>query len=111
MMDVPQEETDPVYGQIVTTQRAGGPGGGRVTTVQNVVTGYATTQTDAVVPETEYAPAHVGRGARLVDARTGEVLWSVSASADGDAPAAAAESAAAKAMRAVAEKLKTAAPR
>lgn len=108
MMDVPQEQVDPVYGQIVTTAHAGGV---RTTTVQNVVTGYATTQSDAVVPETEFVPARVGLSARLVDARTGEILWSASAASDGASLSSAVESAAAKTMRAVADRLKKLAPR
>lgn len=106
MMDVPQEQSDPIYGQVTTSQRSGGT---RVTTTQSVVTGYATTQSDVVVPETEFVPAHVGLSARLVDVESGEVLWSVSASSDGDSLSAAVEAASAKAMRAVAKRLSSAA--
>jgi len=111
MMDIPQEQSDPVYGQVTTTRRVGGPGGGRVTTVQNVVTGYASTPTDTMVPETEFVPAHVGLSARLVDVASGEVLWSVSASADGGSTSEAVEAAASSAMHAVADKLKKTAAR
>jgi curli biogenesis system outer membrane secretion channel CsgG len=110
MMDVPQEQTDPVYGQVTTTQHVGGRGGGSMTTVQNVVTGYATTETDSQVAETEFVPAHVGLSARLVDASTGEVLWSVSASADGSSTGEAVEAASASAMHAVDDRLKKTAP-
>ena len=104
MMDVPQEQSDPIYGQVTTSQRSGGT---RVTTTQSVVTGYATTTSDAVVPETEFVPAHVGLSARLVDVASGEVLWSASASSDGASLSAAVEAAAAKTMRAVAKRLQS----
>jgi curli biogenesis system outer membrane secretion channel CsgG len=101
MMDVPQEQVDPVYTQVGGGRRRDG-GGGRV-----VQTGVVTTETDAVVPETEYTPASVGLSARLVDVATGEVLWSVSASADGDTTGAAVEAASSSAMHAVAARLKS----
>lgn len=103
MVDVPQEQSDPVYGSIVTTQRSGGE---RVTSTQNVVTGYAMTETDQVVPETETVPAHVAMNVRLLDAKTNELLWSVSSSASGDDLAGATEAASASAMQAVVKKLK-----
>ena len=78
MVDVPREQSDPVYGQVVTTQRSGDA---RVRTTQNVVTGYVLTQTS-------------------------ELLWSVSASASGDDLAAAAEAASSAAMQAVTKRLK-----
>ena len=105
MVDIPQEQSDPVYGQVVTTQRSGGV---RVTSTQNVVTGYATTETDQVVPETESVPAHVAMNVRLVDAKTNELLWSVSSSASGDDLAGATEAASASAMQAVVKQLKKA---
>ena len=104
MVDIPQSQTDPIYGQIVTTQRSGDT---RVRTTQNVVTGYAVTQTSQVVPETQTVPAHVAMNVRLVDAKTNELLWSVSSSASGDDLAAAAEAASAAAMQAVTKRLKT----
>jgi hypothetical protein len=103
MVDIPQEQSDPVYGQVVTTQRSGDT---RVTTTQEVVTGYAVTQTDSVVPETQTVPAHVAMNVRLLDAKTNELLWSVSASASDDDLAAAAEAASADAMQAVLKQLK-----
>jgi hypothetical protein len=103
MVDIPQTQSDPVYGQVVTTQRSGGL---RVTSTQNVVTGYAVTQTDQVVPETVTLSAHVAMNVRLLDAKTSELLWTVSASAsDADLPSAA-EAASASAMQAVIKKLK-----
>jgi len=102
MVDMPHDEVDPLYGQISTTRRVGDA---RVTTVQNVVTGYATTRTDVVVPQTQFLPASAGVSARLVDARSGEVLWSVSAAGDGDSLGAALETASSRAMQAVAKRL------
>jgi hypothetical protein len=81
-------------------------GGTRVTSTQNVVTGYATTETDQIVPETQTVSAHVALNVRLVDAKTNELLWSVSASASGDDLAGATETASARAMQAVAKQLK-----
>ncbi|HEX4048321.1 MAG TPA: hypothetical protein VH309_10830 [Elusimicrobiota bacterium] len=104
MVDVPQEQTDPVYGQVVTTQRVGGA---RVQSTENVVTGYSTTETDQVVPETETVPAHVALSVRLVNAKTNELLWSASSSASGDDLPSATESASSSAMQAVIKKLKT----
>ena len=105
MVDIPQEQSDPVYGQVVTTQRSGDT---RVQTTQNVVTGYAITQTDQVVPETQTVPAHVAINVRLVDAKTNELLWSVSAAASDDDLPAATEAASASAMQAVLKQLKKA---
>jgi hypothetical protein len=104
MVDIPQEQTDPIYGQVTTVQ---GRRDDRTVTTQNVVTGYATTTTDQVVPETETVPAHAAMTVRLVDASTGELLWSVSSSASGDDLASATESASSSAMQAVAKRLKS----
>lgn len=103
MVDVPQSQSDPIYGQVVTTQRRGDT---RVRTVQNVVTGYAVTQTSQIVPETQTVPARVALNVRLLDAKTNELLWSVSSSGTGDDPAAATEEASAAAMKAVLKKIK-----
>ncbi|MDE2143131.1 MAG: hypothetical protein KGJ84_12045 [Elusimicrobia bacterium] len=105
LVDMPLENTNPIYGQVVTVQKNRGT---RVTTIQNVVTGYSTTRTSAVMPQTMTLPAHVGLSMRLVDARTAEVLWSASASSSGSDLPSAAEEAAASAMRAVAAQLKAA---
>jgi hypothetical protein len=102
MVDIPQEQSDPVYGQVVTTQRSGDT---RVKSVQNVVTGYAITQTSQVVPETQTVPAHVAMNVRLVDAKTNELLWSVSSSGSGDDLPAATEDASAAAMKALLKQL------
>lgn len=106
MVDMPQEQTDPIYGQIETTKRSGDT---RIHTVQNVVTGYQTTMTSQIVPTTQTVPAHAAVNVRLVDVNDGEVLWSASASANGEDLPAALEEASANAMRAVAKKLKAAA--
>jgi hypothetical protein len=103
MVDIPQSQSDPIYGQVVTTQRSGDT---RVRTTQEVVTGYAVTQTSQIVPETQTVPAHVAMNVRLVDAKSSELLWSVSSSASGDDLAAAAEAASASAMQAVLKRLK-----
>lgn len=58
--------TNPIYVQVVTVQKNRGA---RVMPIQNVVTGYSTTRTSAVVPLTMTLPAHVGLSVRLVDAR------------------------------------------
>lgn len=105
MVDIPQEQTDPVYGQVVTVQRQGDT---LVKSVQNVVTGYNVTQTDQVVPETETFPAHVGISVRLVDVLSGEVLWTCSGGAEGVDLGAASEQASSKIMQALAKRLKKA---
>jgi len=103
MVDVPQSQSDPIYGQVVTTQRSGDT---RTRTVQNVVTGYAITQTSQVVPETQTVPATVSLNVRLLDAKTNELLWSVSSSGSGDDAAAATEAASAAAIKALLKKIK-----
>ena len=60
MVDVPQEETEPVYQQVTVQGRRGDV---RTITQQ---TGSQTTFTDQSVPETETLPARVGLSARLV---------------------------------------------
>lgn len=103
MVDEPQENTEPIYGTVETTQRSGGT---VVRTSQQVVTGYQTSATDQVVPEVETLPARVGMSVRLVDVETAEVLWSASASSDGVGPAAATEQASAALMQGVVKQLK-----
>jgi hypothetical protein len=103
MVDIPQSQSDPIYGQIVTTQRSGDT---RVRTIQNVVTGYAVTQTSQVVPETQTVPASAAMNVRLIDAKTNELLWSVSSSGSGDDLAAALEAASSSAIAAVTKRLK-----
>ncbi|MFI5349432.1 MAG: hypothetical protein ACHQ2Z_07805 [Elusimicrobiota bacterium] len=118
MVDIPQTQSEPVYGQATTTtrvpdegrqgrgERRGGGGEVVTQTTQDVVVGYNTTQTDQIVPETQTVPAHVAMNVRLLDAKTSELLWTVSSSASGDDLASATEAASAAAMQAVAKKLK-----
>lgn len=103
MVDVPQSQSDPIYGQVITIQRSGDT---RVRTVQNVVTGYAITQTSQIVPETQTVPATVALNVRLLDAKTNELLWSVSSAGTGDDFAAATESASDAAIKALLRKIK-----
>jgi hypothetical protein len=105
MVDVPQQQTDPVYGKIVTVQH---DNGAMVKTVQDVVTGYSTTETDQWVPEVETLPAHVGLSARLVDAGSGELLWDASAQSEGVNPATATEQACSALMQGVVKQIKKA---
>lgn len=125
MVDIPQTQSDPVLGQVTTIERTG-QGGGRAgrgdrqgdghrderrvetvtRTTQDVVVGYNTTQTDQVVPQTQTVPAHVAMNVRLLDAKTNELLWTVSSSASGDDLPSATEDASASAMQAVIKKLK-----
>lgn len=105
MVDMPQEQTDPIYGQVTTTQRSGDT---RVRTTQSVVTGYSMTTTDAIVPEQETTPASVSMTVRLLDVTTGEVLWSVSSSGTGGDLPSATEAASSAAMQALVKKLKQA---
>lgn len=90
LVDVPQEVTEPVYQDVVVQGRHGGL---RTVTEQ---TGVQTVETDQSVPETETLPARVGLNVRLVSVKTGELLWSGSASADGLNIPSAAEAAASK---------------
>ena len=112
MVDVPQTQSDPVYGQVTTAESRTrvGRGGAQMTNersqTQDVVIGYNTTQTDQVVPETVTVPAHVAMNVRLLDAKTNELLWSASSSASGDDLTSATEAASAAAMQAVLKKLK-----
>jgi hypothetical protein len=103
LVDMPQEQTEPIYGQVVTTRRDGDE---RVRTTENVVTGYAITRTSQIVPQTETVPAHVALSLRLVDAASGEVLWSASSSAGGPDLPSALEAASASAMKETAKQLK-----
>lgn len=105
MVDVPQEQSDPIYGRVVTVQQNGNT---TVETVQHVITGYSYTQTDQIIPETQTVPAHVGLSIRLVDTQTGEVLWVSSGASDGSNLAAATETASSKIMEATIKKLKAA---
>ncbi len=103
MVDMPVEQSDPLYGHVTTSERRGDT---RVRTEKDVITGYATTTTMQSVPQEQTTPAHVAFTFELLDAQDGEVLWSVTASGTGDDLGAAAEDASQKAMKTVAAKLK-----
>jgi len=103
LVDVVQEQMDPIFGQVVTTSRRGNE---TVQTTQNVITGYNASRTSQVLPETQTLPARAGISARLVDAQTGEILWSASARGTGDSLSAASENSASALMKAVLKKLK-----
>lgn len=103
MVDMPQQQSEPVYGQVVSVQQSGNE---TVRTIQNVVTGYTTRQTTRSVPETITFPARVGMAVRLVDVQTGEVLWSASTFTDGSSLTLATEEASSKIMLAVVNQLK-----
>jgi hypothetical protein len=99
MVDVPQEETEPVYQQVAVQGRHGEE---RVRTVE---TGTQTTFVDQSVPETEMLPARAGITARMVDVKNGELLWSGSGSADGMNIPSAVEAAVTKVMDALQKEL------
>ncbi|HVE13051.1 MAG TPA: CsgG/HfaB family protein [Elusimicrobiota bacterium] len=103
IVDMPQEQSEPIYGSVETVQRSGDT---MVRTTQNVVTGYAYRHTSRPVAEVETIPARVGVSVRLVSVDTGQVLWSGSASSSGSDLASAAEEASSQIMQAVARKLK-----
>jgi len=98
MVDVPQEVTTPVYQDVVVQGRHG------LRTVNEQV-GIQTDVTDQSVPETEVLPARAGLSVRMVAAKTGELLWSGSGSADGMDISSAAEAAASKVTDALQKKL------
>ena len=106
MVDMPQEQVDPIYGQVETVVHNRGA---TVRTVQPFVSGYSRTETHQMVPEVQTVPARAALSVRLVDAQTGEVLWSGSASSDGVDPTAATEQASAMLMQALVKTLKKAA--
>lgn len=101
--DMPLEQSQPIYGQVKTIQRNGDT---KVITDTNVVTGYSYSQTSVPVQQTEVIPAHVGMSVRLVDVETGELLWSGSASGQGNHLDEAMEAASVQIMKSVAARLK-----
>lgn len=74
--DMSLEQDTPVYSHVDTVQRTAN--GGIVSTSQRIQTGTDISTVDQPVEQTETVPAHVGLSLRLVDAKTGEVLWSAS---------------------------------
>ena len=101
--DMPVEQNTPIYTQVNTVQRAPG---GWVTTQQNILTGNDITTVDQPVQQTEIVDAHVGLAVRMVDPRSGDVLWSASDSASGAHLNDAAERASANIMAAYRERVK-----
>lgn len=104
MEDRPLEQSSPILSSQSVEQRY--PGGQRVRTDSAMVTGYAITTTDVPVQTTETLDAHVGISVRLVDARSGEMLWNGSASADNPRLQGALEDASSALMQAVVQRLK-----
>jgi hypothetical protein len=102
MVDIPQSQSNPIYGQVETIQRQGDT---LVKTTQNVVTDYNYTWTSQIVPQTQRVPAHAGLTTRLVDVSNGEVLWSGSASSEGNYLSDAMERASSKMMEAIAKQI------
>lgn len=102
IVNVPQQQSDPIFGQVVTVQENKDT---TVKTVQNIITGYNYTVTNQLVPKIETLPARVGMSARLVDVETGEVLWSASASSDGADMTIATQEASSELMKTVVKKL------
>lgn len=97
--DMMLEQDTPIYTNVNTYQRV--PGGGMVATSQSIQTGTEISTVDQPVKQTEVVDAHVGLSVRMVDARTGEVLWSASDSEDGSHLNDASESASAQISKAL----------
>lgn len=102
MVQALMQHTTPVYGEVETTQKNGDT---TIKTTQKVITSYNHAYTSKLVPRTEAIPARAALSARLVDAETGEVLWSASASSEGDYLSEAVENSSALIMEAVLQKL------
>jgi|GEM_PF-848428 len=75
------EQDTPLYTRVETVQRA--PDGTLVKTHQDVLSGNSVSTVDQPVQQTETIAAHVGLSVRMVDAQSGEVLWSASDSENG----------------------------
>jgi len=102
MVNMPQEQSSPIYGQVETIHKDG-DNVSKVT--QNYVADYNVTWTDQVVPQTSHVPAHAGISVRLVSVENGEVLWSASASSEGDYVNEALERASSDLMQAVGKRV------
>lgn len=101
-VDIPQQQSSPIYGQIETREKKGDTS---VKTTQNIITGYNYSWTSQTVAQLEKIPAHVGISVRMVSVETGEVIWSASSSGEGTYVNKAMEDASAQLMSAVAKKL------
>ncbi|HTB22469.1 MAG TPA: hypothetical protein VK914_07180 [bacterium] len=95
--DMTLVQDTPVYSQVDTVQR--GPNG-VVRTSQDIQTGTDISTVDEPVEQTETVAAHVGLAVRMVDAQSGELLWSASDSEDGPHLNDAAESVSTQIMKA-----------
>lgn len=100
---VPVEQSDPIFGKNVEITRANGA---EMKSVQDVVTGYSTTESEQTVQDTETTPAHVALSVRLVSGNDGEVLWSASSSSSALHLTDATELASSKLMKAVKDEIK-----
>ncbi len=102
MVNIPQSQSSPIYGQIETVQKTSNS---MVKTTQNYVAGYNYTWHNQIVPETERTPAHIGISVRMVDIETGELLWSASVSSEGAYLNDASEKASSKIMQTIIKQL------
>ena len=100
LQNVSNVSYDPVYQTVQTRDRKGG-----VQTRQEL-SHYDVTTTNEQIPATYQTSAVVAFSAKLVDAATGELLWTGSVSSDGDNTAGAADAAAKKLMGALKKALK-----
>ncbi len=80
-LNMPEHDSKPVYGEVVTIRQQPGS---MIKTVQNIVTGYEYDVKNRLVPTVETVPAHVGLSVRLVDVQTGQLIWSASDSGGGN---------------------------
>jgi hypothetical protein len=102
MVEIPQEQTTPLYGEQETIQKKGDT---VVKTKQPFISGFSTSFSSSVVPQEQTVPAHVGLSVRLVDVETGVVLWSASASDEGTYLNDAMENVSLKVMKALEKRL------
>ncbi len=92
------ERREPVTKHVVKREKRGDQW---VTSESDVVTAYRTTRTSQSRPYVLTEPARVRLSMRMVDAEAGGVLWSASASGEGDSPEDAAEALAHRIVKAL----------
>lgn len=102
MVDIPLAHSTPIYGKVETVQKKGDT---TIKTTENVITGYNFSTSSRIVPRVEQIPAHVGLSVRLVNIETSEVLWSASATAEGEFLSEATEIASSQIMQMLSGKL------
>ncbi|MHB2025979.1 MAG: CsgG/HfaB family protein [Elusimicrobiota bacterium] len=95
MVDVPTEHSRPIFGPV-------GKGFG--------IVGMNVWQSNNVVPQTQTIPAKVGLSARMTGVKTGEILWSGTASADGGSLSAASQNVSRRLIMALADKIESQRP-